>query len=460
MAAPERLELRAYNVGFGDCFLLSFVYAGNKRKHLLIDFGMKPKPPAAEDDFALQIASDIDRVTGGRLDAIVASHRHQDHISGFTTRKKEEDPEESGDVIRRIAKNALVVQPWTEDPEAPANATGGTQAFAKQLTSMHGFAEGVIQELGRLVPRPADTDASDPTQFASESGPKMRMGVQEGAADRGGWFAEGTLLLRLRDMALNALSNKPAIANLEKMGSDHDYLFFGKATKLEDVLPGVKVHVLGPPTIDQWKRVKRQTTEDPDEFWHLQHSFWSQQSVNLKHEERLFPEAKVCEPSRASEWFVRRLRGVRMKQLLELVKSMDSALNNTSLILLFEAGNKKLLFPGDAQIENWEYALKEAPNHEEILQLLAEVDVYKVGHHGSLNATPKTLWNNFAKKGAASNTKRMRSVISTMKEVHGETPQTAVPRTTLVNALKRNTKYRSTEGVQLEDRCFVEKIDL
>ena len=38
---------------------------------------------------------------------------------------------------------------------------------------------------------------------------------------------------------------------------------------------------------------------------------------------------------------------------------MDDALNNTSVILLFEAGGKKLLFPGDAQWENWELALNE-----------------------------------------------------------------------------------------------------
>ena len=32
--------------------------------------------------------------------------------------------------------------------------------------------------------------------------------------------------------------------------------------------------------------------------------------------------------------------------------------------------------------------------------MLADVEVYKVGHHGSLNATPrKLLWENFTKKG-------------------------------------------------------------
>ena len=71
-------------------------------------------------------------------------------------------------------------------------------------------------------------------------------------------------------------------------------------------------------------------------------------------------------------------------------------MNNTSLILLFEVNGKKLLFPGDAQLENWSYAVKDADDADATRALLADVDVYKVGHHGSLNATPKKLlWEAF-----------------------------------------------------------------
>ena len=66
---------------------------------------------------------------------------------------------------------------------------------------------------------------------------------------------------------------------------------------------------------------------------------------------------------------------------------LDQAMNNTNLILLFEIGAKKFLFSGDAQIENWTYALKAVPDVERVRELVADVGVYKVGHHGSLNAT-------------------------------------------------------------------------
>ena len=38
-AAPVSATLFAYQVGFGDCFLLRFTYADDTRRHILIDFG-------------------------------------------------------------------------------------------------------------------------------------------------------------------------------------------------------------------------------------------------------------------------------------------------------------------------------------------------------------------------------------------------------------------------------------
>ena len=58
-----------------------------------------------------------------------------------------------------------------------------------------------------------------------------------------------------------------------------------------------------------------------------------------------------------ARWLINHARTVRGEQLLQIVRSLDQEMNNTSVILLFQIGKKKLLFPGDAQIENWQYAL-------------------------------------------------------------------------------------------------------
>jgi hypothetical protein len=126
-------------------------------------------------------------------------------------------------------------------------------------------------------------------------------------------------------------------------------------------------------------------------------------------------------------------------------------MNNTSVILLFEVGGKKLLFPGDAQIENWEFALNNPDEKERarIHALLADTDVYKVGHHGSRNATPRTLWNLFRKRSKDKESDRLTSFISTKARVHGSVDRnTEVPRESHVAALKKETDYRTTQTLR------------
>jgi glyoxylase-like metal-dependent hydrolase (beta-lactamase superfamily II) len=63
---------------------------------VLIDFGTKALPTGSPKDLMLRIANDIKTVVGDDLVAVVATHRHQDHISGF----QRSNGKGSGDVIR------------------------------------------------------------------------------------------------------------------------------------------------------------------------------------------------------------------------------------------------------------------------------------------------------------------------------------------------------------------------
>jgi hypothetical protein len=72
---------------------------------------------------------------------------------------------------------------------------------------------------------------------------------------------------------------------------------------------------------------------------------------------------------------------------------MDSSTNNTSLVLAFEVlpSRKVLLFPADAQMGNWlSWPAVQFPDPDSQVtadDLLDRTVVYKVGHHGSHNAT-------------------------------------------------------------------------
>jgi hypothetical protein len=68
--------------------------------------------------------------------------------------------------------------------------------------------------------------------------------------------------------------------------------------------------------------------------------------------------------------------------LQALALTVDNYLNNTSLALLLEFDGKTFLFPGDAQWGNWNSWFDEWD------EVLKDIAFYKVGHHGSRNATP------------------------------------------------------------------------
>src|SRR4051812_11325818 len=146
MASPTSVRIRNYDVGFGDCFLLTFGYAGNVRRHVLIDFGSHPAPKRKNAGDMPAIAAHIAKECGKDLKAVVATHRHADHISGFTTKKGGAGP---GDIIRKCAPD-VVIQPWTEHPDAATKATslGGLgkddgQAITA-LRDIQGFMQSVV----------------------------------------------------------------------------------------------------------------------------------------------------------------------------------------------------------------------------------------------------------------------------------------------------------------------------
>ena len=411
---PTKLTLRTYQVGFGDCFLLSWHYASGP-KHVLIDFGSKGYPKAAPKNLMKLIADDIAKETKGRLHAVVLTHRHQDHISGFSTTKAGKG---TGDVIRKLNPD-LVVQPWTEEPGAKTDARKPTalaarkQGFALMLSHMQDASAGLAEEAARLA-------ATEPLKRNVPMFRRLQFAGEEG------------------------IKNLSAIKNLQQMGKRHSYVYHGSKSGLETMLPGVKVTVLGPPTLEQSDAIKKERQVDQEQFWMLQANSGARAVPSGR---VLFPNAPrgragVLPPY--ARWFIPRVRAMRAEGMEQIVRVLDDAMNNTSVILLFEVGGQSFLFPGDAQIENWEFTLKNAA----LMKRLQKVTFYKVGHHGSRNATPKSLWKGFSNKGPASQPGRLATVVSTMADKYGKSEGAEVPRKTLVTALEKDSTFYSTQKLR------------
>ncbi len=426
---PARVRIRMYQVGFGDAFLLSIEYAaadrdGRAERHLLFDFGSTHAPRQADaslDDIAQLIAEH----THGKLDVLVISHRHKDHLSGFGIH--------SLSATLAGLKPKLVLRPWTENPALGPSAAGPAARRATRSSR-------------RFVAALADAQA------AAER-------IASAARSAAGGLPA---VSKLSALAESQLPNSDAIKALDTLAAAGQglYLYADSPLDLGSIVPGLAVTVLGPPTPGQYAKVTGQASRDP-EYWmlRLQRSLSAAAALPGR---PAHDEAWVAAPVADAEtepgpvrWLVERLMTQQSQSVARLVRDLDDALNNTSLILLLEIGGLRLLFPGDAQIENWRYTLDRLPHNPELAAKLAALDLYKVGHHGSRNATPRTLYNLWPQRSAGPPS--MTALMSTTPGVHGHTPATAVPRATLVDALKRVADLHSTDDLR-RDEPFLEMV--
>ena len=401
------VRVHPFQVGFGDCFVLEFVYAKTS-KFILIDFGSTGAPRGAKPNFLDDVAAEIAATCGGHLEAVVATHRHGDHISGFTPG----DGTASGDVIRSLEPK-LVVQPWTEDPALAKRVVTGPaatahKAFVNRLSDIHTVADAVVHEARQLT----------------------SLGMRNLGSE-------------LRFLGETNIPSSAAVKNLRTMAPKTRYVRYGDKTGLEALLPGVRVTVLGPPTMEQMGTLRKHRSDETNKFWGFRASL-AKSLTGSGGFDPLFPNAPQLGAENAppwARWLIPKLQRARADELRGLVTTMDKELNNTSVILLFEVGKIALLFPGDAQIEGWAYALRK----EAVRKRLANVTLYKVGHHGSLSATPKSLWNLFANRSEAPSEARLRSVLSTLPGRHGRKwTGNEVPRLALLKALQRDSDLTST----------------
>ena len=83
MSEPLTATIRMYRLDeLGDCFLVTFA-AGDRRSRVLIDCGSFRNSGESKQRLDKIVASIATELDGTPLDVVVATHQHNDHVSGF-----------------------------------------------------------------------------------------------------------------------------------------------------------------------------------------------------------------------------------------------------------------------------------------------------------------------------------------------------------------------------------------
>ena len=400
--AIHRVIVRMYKHLLGDCFLIRIEDSGSNR-YILIDCGLLQGLEKA-DERMTRIAESIATTTRNRIDLLIVTHEHWDHISGFSqAREIFLDP-------ARLSIDRLWMA-WTEKP-GDEQADRLRARFDDRKLALTALAnalaadgapetDGVLLYLRNFI-GPADE---------APGGPGLGM------------------------VPTGRLTGRRIMEELQKAATNVDYLEPGQVVATPGADP-LRVAVLGPPRNEARLFKDRPSGGDAKETY-LAEQMLVESMLGLEGEagktvtantDSPFPphfakdlataDVKAARTTPGGHpdavWLhdryfatlepgPRQASGKRLPQAFRriddlgdgtagLALKLDSDTNNTSLALAFELPDGTfMLFAADAQVGNWlswhDQDYDFGPVRRSAGDILGATRLYKVGHHGSHNAT-------------------------------------------------------------------------
>lgn len=335
----SQLLIRAYDVGLGDCIYCrvpGVLQAGRRRDdlHILIDCGSWSGMPfltVALDRLAEALPDAGDGLK--RLDLVIATHEHKDHIAGF-------DPQ----LFARFRIGHI----WLSaamDPKHPQ---------AKKARALHDTAALAMRGLAAM---------------GASLSPELREFATLFGIDNAG------AMKALRETLPKANGIKPRYVHA---GQTNDELGL--------VLKGARITVLGPEQdIDRFYLGK-----EADATLRGVAALSARAPAASAGTAAVLP---VATPANIGGADFRRLRARMLSSALAFATLSSKVTNNSSVVILIEWSGRRLLFVGDAE---WDGAFRDQKSNgswnvmwnQRHALLKAPIDFLKIGHHGSENATP------------------------------------------------------------------------
>ena len=361
--AVTAIKIRMYDVGFGDAFLITLVQ-GAKSWRMLVDCGVhslgKARPLI---DVVRAIIAELTAASSPgsppALDVVVATHHHADHIAGFAYPDWE------------AVQVGEVWVPFVEDPSDP-DAVALKSGLDRSATALNALVGRAATAAGR------------------------------GAAPLKALAMAGAL-------AVNSLGNTAATDRLLGRNGKHfrnnpTVRYLPNKSAALNVLPtslhSVLIHVLGPSRDPN--DLKRMDPPSSDRWQARQRAFEAQAADAATPAdgpappEDIFDDMYQVSPVEAGEYIGAEI--VAALDSLDLDKLMDDSdeflaaasilersVNNTSVFFVLDVAGTHLVFVGDSQQGAWDHVLSDPAARP----LVSNPAFYKIGHHGSHNATPR-----------------------------------------------------------------------
>lgn len=394
-----------YKGMLGDCFLLRLVQ-GTQAAHILIDCGLLLG--STDADARMQaIAANIVETTKGVIDLLVVTHEHWDHISGFSQAQDVflGKPDAAGKETLQIAN---LWMGWTEkdgDPQverlrarfckvalalnALAARAGAAESPAGALQGFRGASDNGAKRLqGREIMERLKQKSKTAPQFLEPGTvlptPATRPGAPSLRAYVLGPPRDEKLLFKDKPSSGDAKETYLAALRL----SDDILRYTGNGDAASD-------GAINTPFAPQYgtaltvDKVKQPAPDSADAVW-LAERYYG-----------IPAQPPADPPTPPTDRALAEARALVRRQIDDdwlgaagpLALKLDSDTNNTSLALAIDLPDgSAMVFAADAQVGNW-LSWHAQPYRDETgsihsaEQILNRTRFYKVGHHGSHNAT-------------------------------------------------------------------------
>jgi hypothetical protein len=389
-----------YRQGHGDCFLLAFPREGGGAPYyVLIDCGYKPGSQQFLDH-GKSIGDVVDHLhasCGGRLDLVVLTHEHQDHLNGIW---------KSAAPYFEPFEVEQAWMAWTEDAtNALANELRkrhkdqlvGLLAARRRLALAIGEDEPAVARVDALLDlelggtgENVDVDAmlaaaQNPERSVNKQG--MKLIKEKAAANKGTRFlSPGGAPLRLdgtdgiRAFILGPPEDADLISDEDPRGRESfpsapGFSFAGSFRTPDDEPSSPFRRQFAVPLASAFER--------KEGFFAQHYGDGPERPRDADHDAKEVPED--------AQW--RRIDDEWLYSAETLALKLNMGINNTSLVIAFELPRSKkvLLFAADAQRGNWrswkDVTFTDGAATVTAKDLLGRTVLYKVGHHRSHTAT-------------------------------------------------------------------------